>query len=62
MLRNLFKMVSDRIIPSIDQKQDGTSHCREAAFDPDSFPEAARKVLKQEQNRAAKAESNDVKS
>ncbi|EGO65488.1 hypothetical protein [Acetonema longum] len=51
MLKKLLKTVSSRLLPSIDNRQDGTGHCHEAAFDPDSFPEAVKQQLRKNQDR-----------
>lgn len=49
MLKQLLGILSDRLLPQIDNKQDGTRHCHEAAFDPDSFPDAVKQQLKKQQ-------------
>ena len=59
MLKNILKAVSDRLLPSIDQKEDGTGHCHEAAFDPDSFPETMKKQMRKNQSSASKPERYD---
>lgn len=54
MLKSLLKTVCDRLLPSIDSKEDGTGHCHEAAFDPDSFPEAVRRQMQKQQGEPGK--------
>lgn len=63
MLKKLLKTVSGRLLPSIDERQDGTGHCREAAFDPDSFPEAVKQQLKrnQDQKKTGEEAGNNIR-
>ena len=49
MLKNVLKTIRDRLLPSIDSQSDGTGHCHEAAFDPDSFPETVKQQLQKKQ-------------
>jgi hypothetical protein len=61
MLKKILKTISERLLPSIDQKADGTGHCHEAAFDPDSFPETMKQQMRKNQSSASKSESGDPK-
>jgi hypothetical protein len=61
MLKRILKTVSDRLLPSLEQSEDGTSHCHEAAFDPDSFPETTKQQLRKSKGSASNLESYDSK-
>lgn len=61
MLKKLLKTISDRLLPSIDQQSDGTGHCHEAAFDPDSFPETVKQQMQKNQRQAAKTRQHEPK-
>lgn len=58
MLKRILKSVCDRLLPNLDQKDDGTGHCHEAAFDPDSFPETMKQQMRKSQSLASKAKSD----
>ena len=60
MLKKLLKKIGDRLLPSIQTKEDGTGHCHEAAFDPESFPETLRQQMRKNQSLSTKNDSDTI--
>lgn len=58
MLKMLLEKVRDRLFPSIQSNEDGTGHCHEAAFDPESFSETIQQQLGKNQSLPTKKDSD----